>query len=276
MDIVETINGSVVQHGPHNNRIYLMRLNPADTDSLVATLDKMALKNGYGKIIAKIPAPVWNVFKWADYSKEAVVPGFFRGKTDGYFISKYFSDRRRKAQAAEKLVKLVKAAEDPSADNTDRIGWAPRRVDLCSPSDAEEMSCLYRQVFASYPFPIGRPAYLRRIMKAGVRYYCIRVEGKIAAIAGAEVDLSGENVEMTDFATLPKWRGMGFAEMILSHMDKTARELGFKTAYTIARAASYGINSVFKRNRYTYSGFLKNNTQICGSLESMTVWYKHL
>ena len=138
------------------------------------------------------------------------------------------------------------------------------------------MSNIYDQVFESYPFPITRPAYLKRIMKEGVRYSCIRVGGKIVAIAAAEVDPAGKNVEMTDFATLPKWRGMGFAGMILNHMDRTARELGIKTAYTIARAASYGINSVFKKNRYTYSGFLKNNTHICGSVQSMTVWYKHL
>jgi beta-lysine N6-acetyltransferase len=276
VDIVESINGSVVQHGPHNNRIYLMRLDPDDTRALIAVLDRMALKNGYGKIIAKIPAPEWNAFKRADYSREAVVPGFFRGKTDGYFISKYFSDRRRKAPAPDKLVKLVAAAEDPAEDTTDSTGRALRRIVSCSPSDAGEMSTLYRRVFASYPFPIGRPAYLKRIMKSGVRYFSIRVEGEIAAIAATEVDRAGKNVEMTDFATLPKWRGMGFAGMILRHMDRTARELGIKTAYTIARAASHGINSVFKKNRYTYSGFLKNNTQICGSVESMTVWYKHL
>jgi hypothetical protein len=59
-------------------------------------------------------------------------------------------------------------------------------------------------------------------------------------------------------------------------MDKKTRKLGIKTAYTIARAASHGMNSVFKNGGYTYSGLLKNNSQICGSIQSMTVWYKHL
>ena len=79
-----------------------MRLNTDDTYGLIATLDDMALKNGYGKIFAKIPAPAWNVFKSADYIKEAVVPGFFTGKTDGFFIAKYFSARRQKAQNVKK------------------------------------------------------------------------------------------------------------------------------------------------------------------------------
>jgi hypothetical protein len=69
LDIIETIKGSVIQHGPHNNRIYLMRLNTDKPHSLIAALDEMALKNGYGKIFAKIPAPSWNAFKSADYIK---------------------------------------------------------------------------------------------------------------------------------------------------------------------------------------------------------------
>ena len=276
MDIIETIKGSVVQHGPHNNRIYLMRLNTDDTHGLIATLDDMALKNDYGKIFAKISAHAWNAFKSADYIKEAVVPGFFIGKTDGFFISKYFSAERQKAQNVEKLLRFVKQAEEGSANNIHRTGEATRDVVSCKPSDAAEMSVIYRQVFKSYPFPIQKPIYLKRMMKEGVLYFCICTEGRIAAIAAVEIDLVSKNAEMTDFATLPKWRGMGFAGMLLSHMDKKIRKLGIKTAYTIARADSHGMNSVFKNNGYNYAGLLINNSQICGSIQSMTVWYKYI
>ena len=54
-DIIETINGSVIQHGHHNDRIYLMRLNLADVQNILATLNAMALDNGYGKVFARIP-----------------------------------------------------------------------------------------------------------------------------------------------------------------------------------------------------------------------------
>ncbi|MDX2501907.1 MAG: putative beta-lysine N-acetyltransferase, partial [Deltaproteobacteria bacterium] len=91
MDLIENINGSLIQHGPHNNRIYLMRLNPNHIASLIAVLDEMALQKGYGKIFAKIPAPAWDAFRSAGYIKEAVVPGFFTDKIDGFFIAKYFS-----------------------------------------------------------------------------------------------------------------------------------------------------------------------------------------
>ena len=276
MDSIENIKGSVVQHGPYNNRIYLMRLNTDNLNAPIATLDDMALKNGYGKIFAKIPAPSWNTFKSADYIKEAVVPGFFTGKTDGFFIAKYFSDRRKKTQNVEKPLRLVGQAGKGSANNINRTGRVTRDVVSCKPSDAAEMSMIYQQVFKSYPFPIQKPTYLKRMMKEGVLYFCIRIKGRIAAIAAAEIDLVSKNAEMTDFATLPKWRGMGFAGMLLSHMDKKTIKLGIKTAYTIAKAASHGMNSVFKSSGYRYAGLLKNNSQICGSIQSMTVWYKQL
>ncbi len=51
---------------------------------------------------------------------------------------------------------------------------------------------------------------------------------------------------------------------------------GIRTAYTIARAVSYGMNITFARCGYQYGGRLVNNTDIAGSLESMNVWYKTL
>jgi len=276
VDLIENIQGSVIQHGSHNDRIYLMRLNTNDTDGLIANLDEMALKKGYGKIFAKIPAVKWSAFKSADYVKEAVVPGFFAGKTDGFFIAKYFSTRRQKAQNVEEPFRLVNQAGEGSASNNHRTGRDRRNVVACKPSDAAEMSVIYQQVFKSYPFPIQKLTYLKRMMQEGVLYYCIRIEGRIAAIAAAEIDLASKNAEMTDFATLSKWRGRGLAGMLLSHMEKKTRMLGIKTAYTIARAASHGMNSAFKNSGYHYAGLLKNNSQICGSIQSMTVWYKHL
>ena len=138
------------------------------------------------------------------------------------------------------------------------------------------MSVIYRKVFKSYPFPIQKPTYLKRMMQEGVLYFCIRIEGRIAAIAAAEIDMVNQTAEMTDFATSPKFRGMGFAGMLLRHMDQQTGKLGIKTAYTIARAASHGMNSVFNNSGYNYAGLLENNSQICGRIQSMTVWYKHL
>jgi N-acetylglutamate synthase-like GNAT family acetyltransferase len=98
------------------------------------------------------------------------------------------------------------------------------------------------------------------------------------ASAMAEVyrDLAGQNAEMTDFATLPDYRGQGLATFLLAEMEADMNTRGIRTAYTIARAYSYGMNITFARNGYTFSGTLTNNTNIFGGLESMNVWYKPL
>jgi hypothetical protein len=59
-------------------------------------------------------------------------------------------------------------------------------------------------------------------------------------------------------------------------MQYRARAMEIKTAFTIARACSQAMNSVFEDCGYHYAGLLKNNSHICGSIQSMTVWYKHL
>lgn len=276
MDTIETIHKALVQHGPHNDRIYLMRLNGADPHRLITALEDLARQKGYGKIFAKIPAPIWTAFQSADYHKEAIVPGFFNGRTDGYFISKYFSDRRQKDLTLEKRLGIARPVREDDVGPIRSGRWAARHVVACQASDAEQMSDIYHKVFRTYPFPIQKPGYLKRMMKEDVRYYGIRIDGRIAAIAAAEIDFCNENVEMTDFATLPEWRGLGLAGMLLRHMDCKMRDRGIKTAYTIARAASHGMNAVFRNKRYIYAGLLKNNTHISGQIESMTVWYKPL
>ena len=234
----------------------------------------MAIKNAYGKIFAKIPATAWHPFKSADYVKEAVVPRLYAGQINGFFIAKYFSSARQRGRKPDSATRVARPAEGKSKGY--RSGKVKRGVVACNPSDAVEMSTIYRQIFSSYPFPVHDPQYLKRQMKKWMRYYCIRMKGQMAAVAAAEIDLGNKNAEMTDFATLPKWRGMGFAGTLLNHMEMQARKLEVQTAFTIARAESDGINFVFKNSGYRYAGLLQNNTQIFGRIESMTVWYKHL
>ena len=81
---------------------------------------------------------------------------------------------------------------------------------------------------------------------------------------------------MTDFAVLPKYRGHQLALHLLHEMEIHMIDAGYRLLYTIARAASYGMNTTFARAHYHYGGTLINNTQISGSIESMNIWYKEL
>jgi len=59
-------------------------------------------------------------------------------------------------------------------------------------------------------------------------------------------------------------------------MENEVRAKGIKTAYTIARAASAGMNVTFAKGGYHFGGRLINNTNISGRIESMNVWFKSL
>jgi putative beta-lysine N-acetyltransferase len=90
------------------------------------------------------------------------------------------------------------------------------------------------------------------------------------------MDIQSGNTEMTDFATLPEYRGKGLSAFLLRLMESEVKKRQIKTTYTIARAPSFGMNITFSKMGYSYSGTLINNTNIFGHFENMNVWYKLL
>jgi DNA-binding XRE family transcriptional regulator len=75
---------------------------------------------------------------------------------------------------------------------------------------------------------------------------------------------------------VPDHRGKHLSTYLLMKMEEEMLEDSMKIAYTIARSLSYPVNSLFSRAGYAFGGTLVKNTNICGSFESMNVWYKTL
>ena len=59
-------------------------------------------------------------------------------------------------------------------------------------------------------------------------------------------------------------------------MEEDVLKEGINLAYATARSLSYPVNTIFTRGGYFYGGTLVNNANICGSFESLNVWYKPL
>lgn len=135
---------------------------------------------------------------------------------------------------------------------------------------------LYKSVFESYPFPIFDGNYLLKTMRNNVDYYGVFENQNLVAISSSEMDLENLNTEMTDFATLPEYRGNNLSYHLLKKMQVDAIKKGIKTAYTIARAKNTGINMTFAKMFYEFGDTLVNNTNICGNIETMNIWYKNL
>lgn len=275
VDALEYIEGSLVQHGFYNDRIYLMKLGGSDPERVAVTLISKAADAGYSKIFAKVPDSAEDVFLRHGFQVEARIPGFYNGTAGAVFLGFYLTGKRAHEENCIALDSLLDIYLDSlSATVTDLPpGFSLRR---CSHQDASQMAQIYSSVFPTYPFPINDPSYLRHSMETHVDYFGCEVLGRLIALSAAEMDIENENVEMTDFAALPAWRGCRVSIHLLSTMEDAMRARNIKTAYTIARSSSPGMNITFARSGYRYGGRVINNTNISGQIESMNVWYKHL
>lgn len=276
IDVIEKVGDSIIQHGKLNDRIYLMKLSVSDLPDIINELNDLATIEDYSKIFAKVPESAMDEFETDGYMVEAHIPGFFNGKENAYFMSKYFSGQRWHSYSEEQLDQIVIDAKSRSSSKPPGSIPEEYRFKVLDESDVPKITEIYNQVFETYPFPIQNAAYIKKTMNENVIYFAILKDNKFVALSSAEVDIDSENVEMSDFATLPDSRGNGFATHLLQKMEDKVRVMGIKTAYTIARASSLGVNAAFAKLDYQYGGVLINNTNISGNIESMNVWYKKL
>jgi beta-lysine N6-acetyltransferase len=275
-DVVLHRGDSIVQHGHFNNRVYVMKLAPGDVPDIIRYADNIATREGYSKIFVKVPESSVEVFASAGYITEATVPFFFHGKEPAVFMAKYTDPDRKEVRDATLIADVLSAAFGYAGERSSHELPDGFSLMHAHAGDAKEIAALYRSVFKTYPFPVFDPEYIRESMQGQVRYFVIRKSHQLAAVASCEVDAETLNVEVTDFATNPLFRGMGFAGILLHAMETEMKKEGILLAYTIARAISRPINATFAGAGYQYSGLLPNNTNICGSLESMNVWYRRL
>ena len=285
IDSFDSLGNSIIQHGKFNDRIYLMKLSKRDLPNIVEDLDKMALKEGYSKIVAKVPVFAKDEFIKNDYIIEAHIPKFYNGRESVYFMGKYFTESRMFDSRIEEINEVLETAtlyeKEKLYKNTEfnlPIGF---NYTIYDKSRSHQIADVYKKVFDRYPFPINDPAFIVKTMDENFIYFGIQKEDDIVALSSTEMDIDSQNVEMTDFATLPKYQGKGFAHYLLYKMEDEMIKRNIKVAYTISRAMSYGANIIFAKMKYKFCGTLYNNTNISTentleNFESMNVWYKHL
>ncbi len=273
-DIVEKWRSSLLQHGEYNNRVYLMKLADADGKEIISYLNQLAKSHGYTKIFAKIPERLKYEFDADGYIQEAFIPQFYQLQESACFMAKFLDEKRKTDPNLERIKNVLETAKAKAA-TIDRVKLAPPfSFQIATEEDIPQRVTVFRKVFATYPFPIHDPDYIKKTMNRNVRYFLICKDEQVVAVSSAEIDFQGKNVEMTDFATLPEYRGMGFALYLLYQMETVMKKTDIRCFHTIARAMSYGMNITFAKRGYKYSGTLVNNTNISGQLESMNVWYK--
>lgn len=277
-DKIEKISKSRVQHGPNNDRIYLMKIHPEErVEGLIDQLDSLAILKRYSKIFVKVPESIYKLFLDDKFKVEASIPQFYGGKEQGYFLGKYFNARRGFLTKKEKkLINEVLAFAMATSSTSGYELPAGYEIAKLDEKHIPTIARIYKQVFEHYPFPIFKEKYLKETMRNNVRYFGVRYKDEIIAVSSAEMDKDASNVEMTDFATLTKHRGQNLSYFLLQHMMLHMANEGIDTAYTIARSISFGMNKTFARQGFHFGGTLVKNTLIGDTIESMNVWYKSL
>ena len=275
-DTITHIGRSILQHGPENDRVYVMKLCEGDTERVLSAIGGLLDTYHYSKVFVKVRVSLAGDFLRDGYGQEAEIPRFYGGEETCLFLSKFLTGERSLNADRWETVQVLSAAQAKKGVGESVFlpdGYVCREAGA---ADAEEMAALYRAVFDSYPFPIHDPRYIADTMESHVAYWGAWREGVLAALSSSEMDKAGANAEMTDFATRPAYRGQGLALYLLQAMEADMALRGIKTVYTIARAVSYGMNITFAKQGYVYGGTLVQNTHISGSIENMNVWYKHI
>lgn len=272
-DHMKRIGRSLIQHGHYNDRIYIIHLAREDCPAILPELAELAEKEGYTKIVGKVPHDLEESFLNGGYVTEARIPGYYAGEGDALYMGCFLDPQREVEHRAELVEDVLSVAQKqkpvtpPPAEG----------YELCPQTDEEApaMARLYGKVFPSYPFPIHDPEFLVSTMDT-VSYYGMCKGDEVAALASADKDRHARSVEMTDFATLPEHGGKGLAAILLRRMEEDVARQGYRTAFTIARACSHPMNITFARAGYSFGGKLKNNSNIYGEMESMNIWYRLL
>jgi putative beta-lysine N-acetyltransferase len=274
---IERLVGSVVAHGSLSDRVYLT-VTDQDDPSLALDLalkyadDLVALHN-YSKVLARIPAHISQVLEDEGYEVEAAIPKLYNADESCLFMARYNHPDRLVDHAADRVQSVLKVAGETREERPKELpdGCECR---FASPEDCRQIAKFYRGIFNYYHAPIGDPGYLAEVMEGSHVYAGIWGQGRLMAMASAEIDHAGGNAELYGFATQVEFQGRGFAKYLLQFLENELSLAGIETGFTLARAPYFGMNIVAAQQGYRYAGTLVKNEKYSAGLESSNVWYK--
>ena len=258
----------------YNQRVQVDDYEGEDIDGLTSRLDYLAQKNNFGKVYLKAKADDWEKFLTHGYVLEGIFKHYHNGD-NAYSLAKFFSTDRRISEGFEKENEIIEEVSKHKPDEDFEVELSENyAIRPTTKEDIPELIALYDRVFETYPIPLNQPLYLEKLMDSDVYFMVITNKGKIVSAASADISNRYKNAEITDCATHPDERGNGLMSILINSLEKEMKEMGIHCLYSIARSLSFGMNSVFKKHNYTYTGRLINNCNIFGKFEDMNVWVK--
>lgn len=256
-----------------NNRLKIEAYTCENYDDFVEFLEATAHKHNLYKIIMVAKQKDWEALFIRDFLLEALHPSFFKGEP-GFHLAKFTNIERQESKNRLIEKTLLKKLKKSSPANRDLP--SEYTIKTAAPDSIPELANLYRSVFSTYPSPMNDHTYLDKITHKTAIFKIMLYQNKIISAASIEIDQQTSSAELTDCATIKDHSGKGLMSHLVKSLENEAKQLQLITLYSIARASSIGMNSVFFHNMYNYYGCLINNCHICGQLENMNIWSKRI
>jgi len=256
-----------------NNRLKIEDYTCENYDDFVAFLETTAEKYNLYKIIIVAKQKDWEALFVRDFLLEALHPSFFKGEP-GFHLAKFTNIERQESN--HRLIEKTLLKRVQESPHTSRDLPSEYTIKTADPVSIPELSNLYTRVFSTYPSPMNDHTYLEKIMQKTSIFKIMLYQNKIISAASIDVDQRTSSAELTDCATIKDHCGKGLMSHLVKSLESEAKKLNLITLYSIARASSVGMNSVFSHNMYHYYGCLINNCHICGQLENMNIWSKRI
>jgi putative beta-lysine N-acetyltransferase len=262
-------------YDPYNSRLKLYRLAAEDLRNPEVRFWKDGLDDEdppFSKlIIYGLPG---DEMEWVrqGFVREGIILGYFSDGQDTWIWSAFADGERDLAPRDGEHDEIVHlAADKPTVEPTPPEGFTCRRA---VPEDAPLISEILQLVFPDYPTPTDADTVRNQITSCSNIYRLMfDAEGTLAAAASAEIDHPRRSAELTDCATRPEHRGAGLMAFILRQLEHDlVSDFGITNTYTIARADEVGMNCVFSKLGWVYTGRLVNNCRMPNGWESMNLW----
>ncbi len=259
----------------YNKRLKISDYQATDYQKMIKRFSWIAEANQFDKIFVKTKSEDFQEFLSRGYVMEGVLRYYFSGE-DAYVLSRFSSEERIHSDCLIEEGVIVEDIIYGSKKKEVKPLSESFEIRTATLDDIPQLVYIYRSVFETYPSPLANPDYIKSAMGRDVIFKLAFEDGMPIAAASAEILKKHSNAEMTDCATIPAAQGRGIMQHLLADLENVVREKGIKTAYTLARAQSIGMNKSFFRLRYEYSGRLINNCDIFGQFEDLNIWVKKL
>jgi len=247
--------------------------DPRAAEALGQALLDAAHSCGRGRVVVLAPVTVESGLEAAGYRREGLMPNFYRGEEDCAVLGAYPDAERAELANPEPVAKVTALLE--SAGESTRV-HAPVTTRRAGVEDATPLASLLAETFKEYPTPSGDPEYLANAIEDGIPFRIVEQDGEPVACASADLLRQAKTAELTDCATRPEFRGRGYMQFILDDLIGDLRQLGYPTAFTLARAAIPGVNLAFARLGFELCGTMPQSCRIGEGIEDMNIWSRAL